>query len=104
MKNKTEPGTIQSRIGITLIVAGFLVAGFFGYLDAREIDMPFGARFISMLMILGGTFLCWRGRQYRAKATAQSIIADGKPDVLYLRAFQTDSSGLRFIAGSFLLP
>src|SRR5258706_1758553 len=104
MKNKTEPGTIQSRIGITLIVAGFWVAGFLGYLDAREIDMPFAARFVSMLMILGGTFLCWRGRQYRAKATAQSIIDDGKPDVLYLRAFQTDSSVLRFVGWSFLLP
>jgi hypothetical protein len=99
-----EPGTVQTRGGVALIVAGFLVAGFLGYLDAREIDMPFAARFTSMLMILGGAFVCWRGRQYRAKATAQSIIDDGKPDVLYLRAFQTDSSGLRFVAWSFLLP
>jgi len=104
MKNKMEPGTIQTRSGTALIVAGFLVAGIFGYLDAREIDMPFATRFISVLMILGGAFLCWRGRQYRAKATAQSIIDDGKPDVLYLRAFQTDSSVLRFVGWSFLLP
>jgi len=104
MKNKVEPGTVQSRSGITLIVGGFLLAGILGYLDAREIDVPLATRFISMLMILGGAFLCWRGRQYRAKATAQSIIGDSKPDVLYLRAFDTDSSVLRFVGWSFLLP
>ena len=74
MKNRVEPGTVQSRSGITLIVGGFLIAGIFGYLDAREIDMPLATRFISVVMILGGTFLCWRGRQYKAKATAESII------------------------------
>ncbi|HEX9273927.1 MAG TPA: hypothetical protein VGA01_17130 [Candidatus Binatia bacterium] len=84
MKNKVEPGTVQSRSGITLIVGGFLLAGILGYLDAREIDVPLATRFISMLMILGGAFLCWRGPQYRAQATAQSIIGDSKPDVLYL--------------------
>jgi hypothetical protein len=104
MKNRVEPGTVQSRSGITLIVGGFLVAGIFGYLDAHEIDIPLATRFISVLMILGGAFLCWRGRQYRAKATAQSIIGDSKPDVLYLRAFDTDSSVLRYVGWSFLLP
>lgn len=104
MKNRVEPGTLQSRSGITLIISGFLVAGIFGYLDAREIDMPLATRFISVVMIVGGAFLCWRGRQYRAKATAQSIIGDSKPDVLYLRAFETDNSVLRFVGWSFLLP
>jgi hypothetical protein len=104
MKNSVEPGTVQSRSGITLIVAGFLVAGILGYLDSREIDVPLATRFISVLMIIGGALLCWRGRQYRAKATAQSIIGDSKPDVLYLRAFDTDSSVLRYVAWSFLLP
>ena len=104
MKNRIEPGTVQSRSGIALIVGGFLLAGIFGYLDAREIDIPLAIRFISVLMILGGAFLCWRDRQYRAKATAQSIIGDSKPDVLYLRAFETDSSVLRYVGWSFLLP
>src|SRR4029434_7865424 len=103
MKNKL-PGTVQSRSGTTLIVAGFLLAGILGYLDSREIEVPLATRFISMLMIIGGAFLCWRGRQYRAMATAQSIIADNKPDVLYLRAFDNDSSVLRFVCWSFLLP
>jgi hypothetical protein len=99
-----EPGTIQNRSGITLIVAGFIVAGIFGYLDYREIDFPFAARFISMAMILGGAFLCWRGRQYRAQASAGNIFGDAKPDVLYLRAFEADRSVLRYVAWSFLLP
>jgi hypothetical protein len=104
MSNKVEPGLVQSRSGIIFIVGGFLVAGIFGYLDAREIDIPYALRSISVLMILGGTFLYWRGRQYRAKAAAQRIIADSKPDVLYLRAFETDSSVSRYVRWSFLLP
>lgn len=104
MRNKVEPGMVQSRSGIIFIVGGFLVAGIFGYLDAREIHIPFALRFISLVMIVGGTFLYWRGRQYRAKAAAQRIIADSKPDVLYLRAFETDSSVLRYVRWSFLLP
>ena len=104
MKNRVEPGTIQTRSGITLIIAGFIVAGIFGYLDFREIDVPFAARFISLAMIVGGAFLCWRGRQYRAQATAHDIFRDSKPDVLYLRAFQADSSVLSYVGWSFLLP
>jgi hypothetical protein len=104
MRSKVEPGMVQSRSGIIFIVGGFLVAGIFGYLDAHEIHIPFALRFISLVMIVGGTFLYWRGRQYRAKAAAQRIIADSKPDVLYLRAFETDSSVLRYVRWSFLLP
>ncbi len=90
-----EPGTVQNRSGMTLIVAGFLLATIFGYFDSREIDFPFAARFISLAMIVGGAFLCWRGRQHRAQATAQDIFGDAKPDVLYLRAFEADRSVLR---------
>ena len=98
------PGTVQIRSGITSIVGGFLVSVIVGYFNAREIDVPFPTGLISLVMIVGGAFLYRRGRQYRAKATAQSIIGDNKPDVLYLRAFDTDSSVLRFIGWSFLLP
>jgi len=98
MKNRVEPGKIKNRSGITLIVAGFLVAGIFGYLDSREIVIPFAARFISLAMIVGGAFLCWRARQYRAQATAHDIFGDSKPDVLYLRAFEADRSVLRYVA------
>jgi len=89
---------------MTLIVAGFLVSAYFGYLDYREVVITFPERFISLAMIVGGAFLCWRGRQYRAQATAGDIFGDTKPDVLYLRAFEADRSVLRYVAWSFLLP
>ena len=104
MRYKVAPGTVQSRGGIISIVGGFLLAAIFGVLDAREIEIPFALRFISPVMILGGTFLYWRGRQYGAQATAETILGDAKPDVLYLRAFDTDSSVLRYVRWSFMLP
>jgi hypothetical protein len=47
---------------------------------------------LSFLMILGGAFLFWRGRQYAAKANAERILTDSDPHVLYLRAFRSDTS------------
>jgi hypothetical protein len=47
---------------------------------------------LSRLMILGGAFLFWRGRQYAAKANAERILTDSDPHVLYLRAFRSDTS------------
>ena len=49
MKSRVGPGTVQSRSGITLIVGGCLVAGIFGYLDARKIDVPLVTRETSLL-------------------------------------------------------
>jgi hypothetical protein len=89
---------------MTLIVAGFLIAALLGYLDSREIVITFPQRFVSLVMIVGGAFLCWRGRQYRAQANAGNIFGDAKPDVLYLRAFQADRSLLSYVAWSFMLP
>ena len=104
MKVTAGPGTVQDRIGLALIVIGFLLAGVFGYFDAREIVMPFGVRFISTGLICGGAFLFWRSRQHRARVSAETILADDKPDVLYLRAFETDSSVLKYVGWAFLLP
>jgi len=47
---------------------------------------------ITLPMIFVGLPLYWRGRQYAAKAVAERLISDSKPDVLYLRAFETDPS------------
>jgi hypothetical protein len=41
------------------------------------------------LMSFGG-LLYWRGRQYAAKASAESIITDARPHLLYLRSFRSD--------------
>ena len=45
MKIRLEPGTLHNRSGMTLIVAGFLIAAYFGYLDYREIVITFPATF-----------------------------------------------------------
>src|SRR5262249_45712514 len=47
-----------------------------------------------------GNFLSWRGRQYTAKANAERILTDSKPDVLYLRAFRSDLSTAKGVFGS----
>ena len=47
---------------------------------------------ITLPMITVGLRLYWRGRQYAARAVAERVISDSKPDVLYLRAFGTDPS------------
>ena len=104
MKTRSEHATVQNRTGVILIVVGFLLAGIFGYFDAREIALPFAARFVSMGIICGGALLFWRSRQHRAKVDAEAILADDKPDVLYLRAFETDSSVFKYVGWAFLLP
>jgi hypothetical protein len=50
------------------------------------------AKMLGALMLLVGTFLFWRSRQYAAKEVAKRVISDSKPDVLYLRSFGTDPS------------
>jgi hypothetical protein len=51
--------------------------------------------FVLGLIIPGGAFLIWRGRQYDAQATAERIITDSKAHLLYLRAFRSDPSTWR---------
>jgi hypothetical protein len=103
MKTRAEHASVQNRTGVILIVAGFLLAGFFGYFDAREVPLLFAMRFASMGIICGGAFLFWRSRQHRRRSTP-AILADDKPDVLYLRAFETDSSVFKYMGWAFLLP
>jgi hypothetical protein len=55
-------------------------------------------------MIVGGAFLFWRGRQHAARAIAERVIADSKPDVLYLRAFRTDPSAIGQVFSALLTP
>jgi hypothetical protein len=48
---------------------------------------------LSPALAFSGGFLYWRRRQYAAQASAESIITDAKPHLLYLRPFR--SAGLR---------
>jgi hypothetical protein len=45
---------------------------------------------LSLALMFFGLFLSWRGRQYVAQASAESIITDAKAHLLYLRAFRSD--------------
>ena len=41
--------------------------------------------------MFSGAFLSWRGRQFAAQASAEGIVTDSKPHLLYLRAFRSDA-------------
>jgi hypothetical protein len=47
---------------------------------------------LTLTLMSAGAFLSWRGRQYAAQASAESVITDTKPHLLYLRPFRSDST------------
>jgi len=75
----TEPSDTETTLSILI---GFLA--FFG---------PF--------LTIGGLFLYWRGSQYAAKADAEGILTDHRPEVLYLRSFRSDPSTAKYIFSHF---
>jgi hypothetical protein len=79
--------------GISFLIGGFLLAEI---LSERS-EVPVFIAFLPLIMILFGAFLFWRGRQYAAASIADRVIGDLKPDVLYLRDFQTDPSLLGYM-------
>jgi hypothetical protein len=90
----------MKEIGIVLLFVGFLLGGaseitISGFskdeMDAWESFMGL-IKFIATIMLLMGGFLYWRGRQHETLRTAGRALYDSKPDVLYLRAFETDAS------------
>ena len=98
------PGTARKAIGVTLIVVGVIVGLVFRFIPDSEMDETLVViSFLPILMLLGGAFLFWRGRQYAAQAAAERIISDSKPDVLYLRTFRSDPSTAGNVFSSMLL-
>jgi hypothetical protein len=77
---------------ILLIAAGIL----FNAGRSSSVHIPVLAKMLCLLLglLIGslGAFLVWRGRQHAAKADAERILTDHKPDVLYLRSFRIDQS------------
>jgi hypothetical protein len=90
------------RTGAALIAAGIIFniaiqAVPFNLFQSVPYDILAWARmalqyFASLVIIPGGAFLLWRGKQYAAQASAKLIITDFKSHVLYLRAFRSDAS------------
>jgi hypothetical protein len=86
---------------VTLIIVGTVF-----YLIQQVITVSGSETTLSILMgflafwpflTIGGLFLFWRGSQYAAKADAQRILTDHKPEVLYLRSFRSDPSTAKYI-------
>jgi len=92
--------------GVTLMVAGILFtsAEQAWNLMHKGILTPGPAKLfglLGLLMIPGGAYLFWRGREYAAKADAERILTGSNPDVLYLRAFRSDQSTVGYLLLSF---
>jgi hypothetical protein len=100
-----RPGTALKRTGATLIAAGLIfyivTSGVPSHLfpsipyDIFNYERLALQYFLLLVIIPGGAFLLYRGRQYAAQASAKTIITDSKPHVLYLRAFRSDTSALK---------
>jgi hypothetical protein len=76
-------------LGIVLIVLGAVLYASLGGPDDNPIAL------IGIPFLLGGVLLYFRGRQHATRANAErpnSPLRDSKPDILYLRSFQTDPS------------
>jgi hypothetical protein len=101
-----RPGTALKRTGVVLIAAGIIFNSAIQAINAfprlmvflsEQADIvlyiysvPWG-----LILIPGGAFLIWRGRQYAARASAKRMISDSKPRLLYLRAFRSDPSATK---------
>lgn len=97
-----RPGTALKRTGAALVAAGITFnIGIQAVPYTLFPSVPFdilawgraALQYFAMLVIIpGGAFLLWRGRQYDAQASAGLIITQSTSQVLYLRAFRSDAS------------
>src|SRR5881409_57079 len=89
--------------GVILLLAAFMLLGAG---RSSNLHIPDVAKLFCLLLggLIGalGAFLVWRGRQYAAKADAERILTDHKPDVLYLRSFRSDQSAAAYAFENFM--
>jgi hypothetical protein len=71
-------------------VSGAVVSGSPGWPILGESKLLFAILALPTILLFAGAFLSWRGRQYAAQASVESIITDAKPHLLYLRPFRSD--------------
>lgn len=79
-------------MGGFLLTVGMLLGVFLAQLPQGL--LPNEINFLPAVMIVAGGFFYWRGRQYAARAAAQTTRADSRPSVLFLRDFRSDPSTL----------
>jgi hypothetical protein len=105
MTRSSRPGLARKTSGVTLMVGGIILqlAEQAWNLMHNGILTPGPQKWVGwlgLLMILGGAFLFWRGRQYAGRADTERIVTDSNPDVLYLRAFRSDQSTVPYLLAS----
>jgi hypothetical protein len=89
--------------GIALMVAAIIstyVLSVGGWHIGTESKLLFWI-LVALFPILAapGAFLSWRGRQYAAQVSAEGILTDAKPHVLYLRPFRSDETTRKQVLG-----
>src|SRR5215469_1496518 len=88
--SETTVGRSQKRLGIALIILGWVVYGISGGVDSETPIV-----FLAFPLMLGGVLLHFRGRKMAARARAESSdspLRQHGNTVLYLRSFQSDTS------------
>ena len=71
-------------------VSGVVFSGSLGWPILGESKLLFAILTLPTTLLFAGAFLSWRGRQYAAQASVESLINDAKPHLLYLRPFRSD--------------
>jgi len=110
MTRLSKSGTALKEVGATLIIVGVMVLPVLQFIkDTVGRNSRWAATLLLMgyvvvapFLILVGAFLSWRGRQYATKADTERIVTDSNPDVLYLRAFRSDSSIAKYLLSIFV--
>lgn len=98
-----ENGRLLQRGGISAVVAGVLLGYASRTLPDENVLAISVVWMVQLLLLFGGAFAVWRGRQYVARARATAVLHDDRADVLYLRPFATDPSLWRYILSAKLL-
>jgi len=87
-------GTTWKRAGVALLVvgsaSGAALSGSPAWPILGESKLLFAILTLPTILLFAGAFPSWRGRQHAAQASAESIITDAKPHLLYLRPFRSD--------------
>jgi hypothetical protein len=98
MKQKTKSGNLKFAGKLLLMITFvlFMLSYFEDLIDMPRVrigDIELHLTgILALLTGVTGVFLYYRGRQYSNKVSADLIINDSMPHVLYLRSFKADSS------------
>ncbi len=94
-----KSGQAQKAIGVILLV----LVGVIEMVLQADSDLEITGSMIPFLMLsmflltVGGVVLLWRGKQHAARWATPGILGDARPEVLYLRAFRSDTTTGKYV-------